>query len=511
MGILDDAKDSLRDDGGEADTPAIAPTNREASKGAVATMQRGASVTIDGESFELEDVDTVQTGEEGTWLTESGKHGRPRGRDAIELRQIVQTSAMQSIVNGIVDQLLGGDLVFESDDDEIPTAAESLRDLIQQVLTGPHLQGESLDDLVTAAVEDMVGIGNAYWQLIGADGIPVAALTSLDPLTIRRNMNRNGEFRDPPYWQTAGFSGGQMATLGGVKPTPLDHAQLFEFNYPKGYRSWSYYPKSAAWQVKEWLEILANSTTHHNRFYSDDEIPPGLIQIVNASGQTVEDVKEKIQESSGDPRSAPVIGGEGGAQWIEMGGTSINLAVVEEQRWFYFLCLGSLGLGKSEVGFVEDTNRANGEIEATRVFKRVTGPFRSQFEEAFLHVARQFDAFTRIKKPFTISLEFTDPREQRAKEERLRKSFQQGVITLRQYLRRTGNEDVAADDDRFVVTIDGKPINYADHPRWVVERMFSAAGATDPDEGGNGGAGEEQTVENFAPAGGGRQTNGGGD
>jgi len=480
MSLLEDARDAL-----DSDPPADSDAGETRQGAAVANFQRQGDVTIDGETIDLEDVETKQTGDNSTWLSGTGQYGRPRGREVVGYRQIVQTSAMQSIVNGIVDQLLGGDLVFESDDDEMDPAAEDLRDILREVLTGPHLQGESLDDLLTAAVEDMLGVGNAYWQLFSSadGGVPVAAMTALDPLTIRRNVQENGVYGDPPYWQTAGFGGGSMASMGGEDPTPLQHDDVFEFNYPKGYRSWSYYPKSAAWQVKEWVEILANSTTHHNRFYDDDEIPAGLLQVVNASDQTVDDIREKVEQASGDPRAAPVVGGEGGAQWIEMGGTAINLNIIEEQKWFYQLCLGALGIGKAEVGMIEDVNRANGEIEATRVFKRVTGPFRNQFEEAFLHIARQFDAFERMGEPFTPTLSYSDKAAQLAREERLREEYQAGTLTLEAYHRRAGTEDLASDDDRFTVEVGGETIDYGAHPQWVAKRLVTdAIEGTDPDD-----------------------------
>jgi len=482
MSLLDDAAAALNTPG----TPNSNDDNPTRHGAATVSLHRTSEVTVDGEPIQLEDPATVQTGQSGGFLAGTGEYGRPRGRDAIGYRQIVQTSAMQSIVNGIVDQLLGGDLVFQSEDDDLPTAAEPLRDILDDVLTGPHLQGETLDDLMTAAVEDMLGVGNAYWQLLPAsDGsVPVAAMTALDPLTIRRNVDEHGVVGEPAFYQTHGFGDGSVAGLNGREIVGLGRDEVFEFSYPRGYRSWAVYPQSAAWQIKEWLEILANSATHHNRFYDDDQTSSGLMQVVGASEQTITDIQQKIEEASGDPRSAPVVGGEGGAQWIEMGGQAVNLNIIEEQRWFFFLCLGALGLGKSELGFVEDTNRANGEIEATRVYKRVTDPFAAQFEAAFLQIARQFDAFTELGEPFQPTLEFTDPREKRAKEQRLRKSFQQGVISLRQYLQQSGHQDLAADDDRFTVTVAGQTINYGDHPLWVVERLFSAAGAHDPSVSG---------------------------
>jgi hypothetical protein len=310
----------------------------------------------------------------------------------------------------------------------------------------------------------------------------VVALTTLDPLTIRHNFDEHGYPETPPYYQAAGaFSGGTVASLGTIDPVPLDTDDLIVMRYPKGNRSYKRYPVSAAWQVKEWLEILANSTTHHNRYYSDNEIPPGMLQIVDATNQTVENIKNKVQEASGDPRDMPVVGGDAPANWIEMGGTSINLDIIQEQQWFYELCLGSLGLGKAEVGMIEDVNRANGEIESERVFKRVAGPFGKQFEQAMLEVARQFDVFRELGEPFTPTLAYTDPRAEAAKQDRLRNEFEAGVITLKEYHRRAGNEDLASDDDRFTVAIGGTEVDYGEHPWPVAKRLLSAAGATDPD------------------------------
>jgi len=366
-------------------------------------------------------------------------------------------------------------------------AAGDLKDLMRDVLTGPHMQDEDLDDLVTAAVEDMLGVGNAYWQLLAPESadLPVAALTTLDPLTIRHNYDAHGFPKAVPYWQAQGaFGGGGVASIGDVDPVPLQSSDLAVMRYPKGNRSYQRYPISAAQQVKQWLEILGNSTTHHNRYYSDNEVPPGILNAIGGTGNTVQTIKDKIQEASGDPRDFPVVGSDGALNWVEMGGTAINLDVIGEQQWFYELCLGALGLGKAEVGMIEDVNRANGKIEAERVFKRVGGPFGKQFTRAMRHVAEQFDAYNDLGKPFTPTLSYVDPREEAAKQERLRQEYETGKITLRQYVRRAGDADMADDADAFSVELEGERIDYGDHPKWVAERLMSAAGATDPEAGG---------------------------
>ena len=475
MSIWSDATRAARDrqtsDGTtDADTePAGATTAR--------LQARDATVVVAGEQVPVEEADTVQTGD-GNWLTGTSKYGRPRGADALESRQIVQTSAMQAIANGIVDQLVGGDLAFANDVDTVSDAEAAVRDLTRDVLTGPHLHDKDLDDLVTAAVEDMLGPGDAYWQLLGPAedsgvDLPVVSLQPLDALTIRHNVNEHGHPQDPPYYQAAGaFTADGIASLSAAEPVALQRADVAVMHYPKGTRSYRHYPKSPSQQVADWLEILTNSTMHHNRFYSDNEIPPGLIQVMGGNSNTVDNVKDKIQAASGDPRDVPVIGGDGGAQWIELGGTAVNLSIIEEQKWFFQLCLASLGLGKQELGFIEDVNRANGEVESSRIFKRITGPFAKQFTNAFQHIARQFDAYRGLDDPFDIELQFTDPREEHARQERMRQQYQSGMRTFNEVQSALGNDP--SEIDTTVEIVDGVTVDYGDHPRPVVESLMIA-------------------------------------
>jgi hypothetical protein len=380
-------------------------------------------------------------------------------------------------------------------------AADRFREVLRDVLTGPHLQRESLDDLVVAAVEDMLGPGQAVFQFIpSSDGsLPVAAMTTLDPLTVRFNVDKSGAFAEPAYWQAPGAStfGESLSSLA-TDPVPLQQDQVAILRYPFGNRSnEGPYGTSPAAQLKEWLELLTNSTTNHNRHYSDSKIPPGIISLIEtATNNTVDDLKERIEAASGDPRDVPVV--EGSAQWIDMGGTAVNLNIIEEQRWFFFLCLGALGLGKQDLGMVEDVNRANGEVEASRVFKQVTGPFSKQFEEAFLKAARQFDTFAELGEPFRPTLAFSDPREEHAREERLRSQYLDGVISLREYHRRSPNQNLAEDADAYSVVVNGRTVDYGDLPKWLAEQKVRAA-IGDPDEDGQPDAGTPEGETESAP------------
>jgi len=265
MGLLSDAQKATRtpetDD--DTDDDPAGDTGRDDGT----TQHAGEHRPRAGEEIELERPETTQPTDGGNWLTGAGKYGRPRKSDALQMRQIVQTSAMQSIVNGVAGQLLGGDLAFEGRDEVLDEMSDSEMDAASELrslsgcLEGPHVPKLSLDQLIVSAVEDMMGPGQAVWKTLqpsNAD-LPVAALQELDPLTIRMNVDEKGFFEDPPYWQASGaFSGQTISAMDNVEPVPLQHEDVIVLDYPYGTRSYRTYPVSPAWQVREWLEILAN-------------------------------------------------------------------------------------------------------------------------------------------------------------------------------------------------------------------------------------------------------------
>jgi hypothetical protein len=97
-----------------------------------------------------------------------------------------------------------------------------------------------------------------------------------------------------------------------------------------------------------------------------------------------------------------------------------------------------------------------------------------------------------LGEPFTPTISHSDPKAERAREERLRKEVEAGLTTPREFARRTGNQDLAEDDERWEVTINGETVNYGDLPKWVAKRKLSALGATDPDQAPEGESETEQ-------------------
>lgn len=448
--------------------------------------ERQAAATIGGETVEIADSETTQTISD-TFLGAKGSvKGVPRGREAHEARQIARTEGMQIFVNAIVDQLLGGELAFPDRRDDVPDDVGDLKALMRDVIEGPHLHGADLDDLLAAAIDDMVGPGEAFWETLapteGADDLPVVSLKPVDPLTMRRNVDNRGNPQDPPWIQAPIRSaGGTPLDVGDVSTTKLEQDDVIVLSWPGSFRSDRIYPYSPAMQVKRWLELLADSTTHHSRYYSDNELPPGLVSVREATTQDVENIREEIKAAKGNPRAAPVVGSD--ARWVEIGGSAVDLSVVEEQSWFIQLCGAALGVPKTELSMDDEINYSVSATEERVINKRVTRPLARKVSQALTRqLLPQYPAYQALNRPFDVKLRRTNPAQERAMEQHLRERFTAGGLTWSEYRQEVGHTD---DDVDTTVEIGGETVDYGDLPLPVLEAKLAdarASGADNVDE-----------------------------
>lgn len=427
----------------------------------------GATVTVDG-------AQTTQSTDDGeSYLVGSNLRGTPRGSEAREAREISETAPFQMILNAVVDQLTGGELALPSDDEDLDSSEAELKAVVADVLDGPHYGGTDFDDLISAWVADMAGPGNAYAELIGSDEVdlPFVSLNDVDPLTIRHNVDDTGGFpSDEPAFYQAPFRtvAGQVYSPSEADVTPLDREDLIVMSWPGSHRSNRVYPLPPALQVKEWLEIIATSTQHHSRFYKDNELPPGLLTARDGSQNDVETIRDELEAAKGDPRSAPVVGTD--ARWVEVGGSAVDLNVIEEQKWFIQLVMAAFGITKTELAMDEQVNYETSEAMLTVVNKRVTQPLAQTISQAIERQALpQFDLYQTLDQPFSVALRHSDPRQEAAAEERARQRYQDGVITYREYREAVGDD---MSDVETTVEINGDTIDYGAYPKPVVESLL---------------------------------------
>lgn len=432
---------------------------------------RAAETTIGGETVELGQSETTQSLDD-TFLGASNLRGVPRGREAWDARQIAETAPFQMILNAINDQLLGGEWAFPSDDGEEDQAEAELQAVVGDVLDGPHHGGLDKDDLVTSWVSDMATVGNAYAEPIPPESgsLPFVALKDVDALSIRHNVDNSGAFEIPAFYQAPVRAGGALYTgVSQADVTPLEREDLFVMRWPGSTRSHRLYPLPPALQLKEWLTIIDDSTTHLGRYYSDNETPSGILTAREATKNDVETIRDELEAAKGDPRSAPVITED--ARWVEIGGSAVDLSHIEEQRWFLQLCMAAFGVPKTEMSMDEEVNYATSESQLSVVAKRLTTKLTTTISQAIERQGLpQFDLYQQLDQPFGVELRHSDPREERAAEQQAIEKWNNDALTYREYREAIGQD---ATDEDTTVQMNGQTVDYGDMPKSVMEAVLT--------------------------------------
>lgn len=441
--------------------------------------QRATETTLGGTTVELGESETYQSLEDS--YLGANLRGVPRGREALEAREIAETAPFQMILNAVNDQLLGGELVYPSDDEDEDQSEAELKALVADVLDGPHHGGDDFDDLITAWTTDMAVLGNAYGEMLPPAGdvdLPAVALKAVDAITVRHNVDDTGGFKEPAFFQAPFRSAaGGVVNVSKADVTPLTREDLLIMQWPGSSRSHRLYPLPPALQLKEWLTIIDDSTRHLSRYYSDSELPTGILSARDANGDNdVQTIRDELEAAKGDPRSAPVIDTD--ARWIEVGGSAVDLSHIEEQQWFLNLCMAAFGVPKTELGMDDQVNYSTSESELQVIAKRITSKIAPTIATAIeRQLLPQFDLFQTLDQPFGVDLRYTDPREERAEEERARQQYKDGVITYREYRERQGDD---MSDVDTTVMLNGQEIDYGAYPRPVVESLLTDARNDDP-------------------------------
>jgi hypothetical protein len=445
-----------------------------------ADTEREATTSVGGGTVEIGSADTYQNLDD-SFLGASNLRGVPRGREAIEAREIGQTAPFQMILNAVNDQLLGGEWAFPSDDEEEDQSEAELKAVIGDVLDGPHHGGADKDDLITSWTSDMATVGNAYAEPLepaneGVD-LPAVAFKDVNALTIRHNVGETGSFKEPAFYQAPiRTNTGLYTSVSKSDVTPLTREDLIVMQWPGAQRSYRLYPLPPALQVKEWLSIIDDSTRHLSRYYSDNEVPAGILTAREATQGGVETIRDELEKAKGDPRSAPVIGED--ARWVEIGGSAVDLSHIEEQKWFLQMCMAAFGVPKTEMGMDDQVNYSTSQSELQVVAKRVTSKVAMTIAQAVeRQFLPQFDLYETLDRPFGVELRYSDPREERIEEQRAIEKYEKGVLSYRE-LREAIGDDMS--DVDTTVEINGETVDYGPHPKPVIESLLTDARNDDP-------------------------------
>lgn len=444
------------------------------------------STTINSEEYDLATPLTNPTFNDTSGHL-NGEYGRPRPREFWTAKQLGQTPPMELIKITVTQQLTGGNPEVLNPDGELSGGASDLADFIEDIYLGPHYQELSFDSLITTAVDDLVDLAWAYWELLPTESgeFPVGGMKPLPPLQIQHTVSDDGGDlgEDPAFWQVPYKRSGNAITSNG-EAVGLERDRVVVMRAPQSARSDSLYGESIATKVREWLELILDVDVHQKRHYSDSQMPAGFLHFTGAVGKDkLGDVEDDIVEASGDPHDLVTVSTEGDVKWIPVGESVVDLEAIQEQQWYFKLVLAAAGLNSNELGIIEGSGFAKETPALQRaIYKKVTKPFmNSILQPQNSHVLPRIrEGFsTQIDTRLELGLERFDPVQEQVERNETLDEWREKTVSLNEVRGALGR-----DAEEYIVDVPelGGEVNLADVPTYIVDKILDK-----PEEDGGSG------------------------
>jgi len=489
------------DDDAEEDTNAEATTDAErvdrSSGGGLSARKQ----TVGGEDVPLaEPVSQITFEDSGGFL--SGSHGRPRPRKFWTAKQLGRTPPMQIIKDVSSQQLTGGSVRVEGEDELTPALAE-LADLVEDVLEGPHHRGLKMDALIDGAVSELLDTAWAYWEeLPSEDGaFPVAGFKPIPSLQIQHNIDKEtGAYKDPAFYHVPYSASGGTVTIGSAEPKPINRDQMVVMTAPQSTEYGLLYGESLATKVRQYLELIIDIDVHQKRNFSDSELASGFVHFQgSANDDELTKAEEDLKAASGDPNELVTTSSDGAANWVQVGSGVVNMDAIQAQQWYFKLVLAAAGLNANEIGVIEGSGFAKETPALQRaVFKKVTKPLMGAIfdpinEDTYPRMLNGFDAVPDGARDLTAGLERFDPVQEQIEKEETLNEWGQGIRSLNEVRAQVGAEAVDVEIDPAALPIElPEGMTIADVPRALLDMWQSVDDAT-ADATGEPDAGESVT------------------
>lgn len=405
-----------------------------------------------------------------TFFYDTYGRGVPRYEDLISVRRLQGTHTISIPIDIITKQVSTTKFnivpINDDPDEQTLTAAHEIE---QWFKGGFNSNNESFDHFIKQLVEDILAIDAGIIEKVPKQGTPF-----LDEMYVRdgasfvKNPDRYGRLPDPEegdkpaYYQfsfnysqqfgwdqtlkeLSDFSPGMMFSGHGLrvsKPIPFSREEITWIEEsPKSYRV---YGLGKVQKVKKLAEILLNSDTDYLRKFSDSEWANGIMSIVGASENQVQNIRDYWQkEIKGNPHKMPITGGPDldKIEWIPLSGEPEELQFLEAQEWYNRLVWFAFGLSPNEVGQIKDVNRNTAKEQSAKVWRTTTKPLLELLAYRFSHeILPYLEPFHRVDGGLEFQWKLENPEVEELKREQQRKDIAQEIISINEARKDRGRE-----------------------------------------------------------------------
>ena len=355
--------------------------------------------------------------------------GYPLNKDIFTIRRLSKTNYVAMIINTICSEMSALDWNINAiQDTNIPD------DIIKETknfFNNPNSNNESFDQFISKVVRDLfeldAGVINKIYNLKGE----FVQMYVYDGATFLKNPNYHGIMPEKDAYYQYGW-------LTGARPVPFNKEEIIYLMLNP--RTNTLYGTSPVENLLDTLQVLLYGLESNLEYFgSDNNMPKGVLKILNANERQVSSFKNQWNQQLQSKDSAgnwkrrnykmPMINSD--VQFERISFSNAELELIQQQEWFTKLVLAMFGVTPSELGFTQDSNRAT-EIIQSNVFKRKTiNPLVQLLEYNFNRLVINDLPWIKGKYENQVVFEFEryDAEEEIAKRKVLWNDVKTGLIT----------------------------------------------------------------------------------
>lgn len=422
-----------------------------------------------------------------SFLFNTEGHGVPRGEDLATVRLLEQTHPVELPINTVQTQVTTTGWTIRPKEEDPGAEAEAAADEAEAWLEGSfNANNETFDHFLKQWVRDLLSVDAGVIELVPDQNGVLREMYARDGTLFTKAPDMHGRLPAPDtgeaaYWQfgsnlTARMDRNsaiqdmlddrslRMSFTSNQKPQPFFRDQIvWAEENPRTNRV---YGTGRVQQVQKVAEIILNQDATNLEHFTGNEIPEGVLSLVDYSQEEVQRFREYWKEQiEGQERKLPIVQDQ--VDWTPFRPPLDDLQFLESQQWYHSVIWSVFGLSKSEVGQTDDVNRASAEVDQLTVWRKNTKPLLTLLAN---EINRNILPHTEPAMSSPVELEFVWDMEHPAAKEKERErqieDLSQGVRTVNEVRRERGMEEIAWGD----IPAELQKSVARRHPQWALEK-----------------------------------------
>jgi len=330
--------------------------------------------------------------------------GYPRFVDIPNIRRLAASPYVDMCINTSIDELCAveWDIVAKEGKEDSPTF-EAHKKAVKDFYDNPNTNKESFEDIRKQYLRDIfeidAGVINKLFNLQGQMVEMVARdggtftknpdiygmMTDRDDLILETNIaNNTAEVNKmEPGWMNAADAREKAAYfqygwISGARPVPFGKKEIIWLQ--RNSRTDSIYGRSPVQVLAETIQTLIYAIESSLEYFSDNQIPRGIIGLENSSSEEINAFKDqwkenqRVRDSAGNWKkkfhTIPITNKTPVFTRLEL--TNSELELLEAQKWWAKMVWACFGVTSTELGFTEDAKGMANQIVQSNVFKKRT-------------------------------------------------------------------------------------------------------------------------------------------